>query len=120
MNTALGFVPALPAARTWIFAWGNLMRAWLASDRRKTLCHQRVTRQIMLLEVVFDVLRRPINQRIDLKPASAVRIVNFEARKLRPLAVLKRFPAGERGIISGQSFGQWNDFSDLAASIRIV
>ena len=120
VDAAFGLVPAFPAARAGIFAGRNLVRARLAANRREAARDQWMTRQVVFFEIGSDILRAPVNQRIDLETALRIAGVDFKARQVCASCRLERLAPGEAGIEPRKRFFKRADLADFAAPIRII
>ena len=63
-----------------------------------------MARQIVGFEIGRDVVRRPVDQRIDFEPALRIRGIDLEARQIGPGGRLESLATGEARIESRKRF----------------
>src|ERR687891_492263 len=95
MDSALELVGAGPAARALLFARCGRPRAGDAADRAVARVVQRVVWNLVDRDVRLDALRVPVDERVDLPNAVALRPLHL--RRLRAAGRLLAADAGDPG-----------------------
>ncbi|MNY38935.1 hypothetical protein D3C86_1735940 [compost metagenome] len=114
MDAALGFLLTGPAAIAGVFVGGDSACAGPAADGGVALLDQRVARQLVIAQPVFDLFGRPGGERVDCQDA----VDDLERFERGAVAVLIAFTAGDAGVEIGQRLGQRLDLAKGAAGVR--
>ena len=74
----------------------------------------------MLLEIGFDIVRRPIDQRVDFQPSLRIGSIDFEAGQIGAGRRLESLATSERRIEISKSFGKRPYLANFAAAVRVI
>src|SRR6266540_1402670 len=111
-------VRARPAARALVLALEHRARARYAADRRIADVVQRVVRNLVDDDVRLDPLRIPVDERLDLPDAVALRPLDAP-RVLSRQRLLAADP-GDPGAVRLERALERLDLPDVAAAVRIA
>src|SRR5437660_2959834 len=117
VNAAFELLGAGPPARSLALPRLHGPRARDAPDRRVPDVVKRVVRNLVDVDVGLDALRVPVDERLDLPDAVALRpldLLRVRARR-RLLAPDARDP----GVVAGESSLERLDLADVAAAVRL-
>ncbi len=116
MHAAFGLALAAPASGARILARPHGRRAGQAADGKIILRDKRMRRQIVRLEISFDVVVRPGRERVELD----TRAVALEERQRRARRRLEAFAPGDPGVVILERLRQRLDLADRAAAVRVA
>lgn len=85
VNPALGLGLALPSTRPLVLVLSNRLRGVPVTNALVAAVQQIVVRHIVLLDVLLDLVERPVGQRVDLDQTG---LVDFDDVQVTPLAAL--------------------------------
>src|SRR5215208_8153544 len=117
VDAALELVRAGPPARALVLAGGDRPRAVDSPDRRVPLVVQRVVRNLVDGDVRVDALRVPVDERLDLPDAVALRPLDLLRVRTR-----RRLPAPDPGdprVVPGERALERLHLPDRAAAIDV-
>ena len=86
MDTALGLLLTLPAARTLILAFSNGLGGVPVTNTLVSTVEKLVVRNIVLLDVLLNLRERPVGHGVDLDKAGFVDFDDIEVATLATLA----------------------------------
>src|ERR1700720_1897729 len=116
MKPAFDFAASTPAPRARVFARPYRRGARDAPNRKIILGDERVARQVEGLEIVSNLDRLPVCERIDFYAAA----LSFKQGHGTTRERLKPFAAADPGVIAFERFGQRQDLADFATAAGIA
>src|SRR5215207_4735053 len=117
VDAAFELVRAGPAACALVLAGVHRPRAVDAPDRGVALVVQRVVGDLVDGEIRVDVLRAPVDERLDLPHAVALRPLDL--LRVRARRGLLAPDAGDPGTVAGERALEGLDLADPAAAIGV-
>ena len=116
MEAALGLVTVKPATRAGILSGRDRAGRRRAADRDVADVVERVTRQLVLRDVVVDVVIGPRDERVDLDDAFGG--VVGDDRRVGALGGVDALQAGDPRRLARQRLVERDDLAQLAAAGR--
>src|ERR1700736_2455721 len=118
MDPALELVRAGPAAGPLLLAQRGRARAGNAADRAIARVVQRVVRDLVDRDVRVDALGVPVDERMDLPDAVALRPLHL--RRLRAARRLLAPDARDPGAVGLERLEKRLDLADVAAAVGVA
>src|SRR5712692_6596153 len=118
MEAALELVRAGPATRALLFVGTRRPRARDAADRAVAGVVQRVVRDLVHVDVRIEALRVPVDERVDLPDAVAVRPLHL--RRRRAARRLLTPDARDPRVVRLERTQQRLDLADVAAAVGVA
>src|SRR6266540_1402546 len=118
VDAALELPRAGPASGALVLARSDGTRARDAADRRVSAVVQRVVGNLVDVDVGLDALRVPVDERLDLPDAVALR--PFDLLRIGAGRALLAADAGDPRVVFGQRALERLDLADVAAAVGVA